>query len=85
MALAVNCGILWNVRDEIVQYDIDKLILISTLMNDTFLNEAGKILSGKSRISDKKCKADDAQIVSDDTSSIIIDDDVVIGKGCVIL
>ena len=42
MALAVNGGILWNVRDEIVQYDIDKLILISTLMNDTFLNEAGK-------------------------------------------
>lgn len=85
MVLAVNGGILWNVRDEIVQYDIDKLILISPLMNDTFLNEAGKILSDKSRISDKTCIADDAQIVSDDTSSIIIDDDVVIGKGCVII
>ena len=55
MVLAVNGSILRNVRDEIVQYDIDKLILISPLMNDTFLNEAGKILSGKSRISDKTC------------------------------
>lgn len=52
MVLAVNGDILWNVRDEIVQYDIDKLIHISPLMNDT--------------------------------SSIIIDDDVVIGNGCVI-
>lgn len=83
--LAVNGGILRNVRDEIVQYDIDKLILISPLMNDAFLNEAGKILSDKSRISYKTYIADDAQIVSDDTSSSIIADDAVIGKGCVII
>lgn len=85
MVLAVNGDILWNVRDEIVQYDIDKLILISPLMNDAFLNEAGKILSDKSRISNGAFISDDVQIVADDTSSIIIDDDVVIGNGCVII
>ena len=33
MVLAVNGCILWNVRDEIVQYDIDKLIGACALVN----------------------------------------------------
>ena len=85
MILAVNGGILWQVRDEIVQYDIDKLVIISPLMNDAFKNGAGRVLSDKCKISDKACIAEDVQIVADETSSIVMDDYVVIGEGCVII
>lgn len=85
MILAVKGGILWQVRDEIVQYDIDKLVIISPLMNDAFKNGTGRVLSDKCKISDKACIAEDVQIVADETSSIVIDDYVVLGEGCAII
>lgn len=36
--MSVNGVLLWKVRDELLQYDIGKLILINPLMNDDFKN-----------------------------------------------
>lgn len=38
MVVSVNGVLLWKVRDELLQYDIGKLILINPLMNDDFKN-----------------------------------------------
>lgn len=85
MILAVNGAILWQVRDEISQYDIDNLIVISPLMDDAFENGTGIVLSDKCKISDKAYIAENAQIVADETSSNIIDDYAVIGEGCAVI
>lgn len=83
--LAVNGDLLWKVRDELLKYNIDKLILISPLMVDEFRYPASVVVSNKCNISKKTCIAEDVQIVTDETSSIIIEDNVIIGKGCIIL
>lgn len=85
MVVAVNGNLLWKVRDELLQYDIGKLVMINPLMDDDFRNPAIKIVSSKSKISEKASVAKTVQIVTDETSSIIIDDNVVVGEGSVII
>ena len=50
MVVSVNGVLLWKVRDELLQYDIGKLILINPLMNDDFKKSAIRIISEKSKV-----------------------------------
>lgn len=83
--LAVNGGILWHVRDEIEQYDIDRLILISPLMDDMFEKTANSVLNKNCKISDKAYIDNNVQIVADETSIIEIDDNVIIGEKTILI
>ena len=85
MVVSVNGVLLWKVRDELLQYDIGKLILINPLMNDDFKKSAIRIISEKSKVSKKASIAENVQIITDETSNVIIDDNVVISNGSVII
>lgn len=85
MVVSVNGVLLWKVRDELLQYDIGKLILINPLMNDDFKKSAIRIILEKSKVSKKASIAENVQIITDETSNVIIDDNVVISNGSVII
>lgn len=83
MIVAVNGESLWSVRDQLTGYDIDLLILISPLIDfgDLINLETNK----NCKLSSKVYIGEDVQIISDATSTIEIDDYVIIGDGVVIM
>ena len=83
MIAAVNGSLLWEVRDQLTSYDIDLLILISPLMDFGYLIELE--LNRSCKISSRAYIGKGTQIISDEGSTIEIDDYVIIGDGVVIM
>lgn len=83
VVVAVSGALVWKVEQEIEQYNIDKIVVINPLMDDAF--PACQILSKRSFVSDRAFLLDDVQLISDESSSIVIEDNVVIKSGTVIL
>lgn len=79
MVLAVSSKFVWDVENELEKYDISKLIIINPLMDDDF--PANCILSKTSVVSEKAFLSDGVQVFADDSSSIIIDENVVVEGG----
>lgn len=81
LVLAVNENVLWQTRDELLRYNINKLIIVSPFFN---LEESIRNLSSKCKISNKSYMGEQLQLIADETSSIIIDDYTIINNRCVI-
>lgn len=79
MILAVNGAIVWDVRKELLNYNIGKLVIISPLMDDKFYKPS-MILSEDCDISNNICLDDNVQIVADESSSVIVENGATIGK-----
>lgn len=80
--LAVSGAFIKEAEKELEEYHIKKLIIIHPIMDDKF--PTNSILSEHSRIAETVYLSKKVQIFSDDTSSIIIEDDVTLEKGVVI-
>lgn len=83
MVLAVDGSIIWRVEEEIEKYNIHKLVIIHPLLVEDFPSNIS--LSKKSSISQRAILSSDIQVFADETSTIIIEDNVVIKEGTVIL
>lgn len=81
--VAVSGANVWKVRDELLKYDIEKLLIIHPMMDDDFLS--CRVILGRCIISDRAYIADNVQIVVDESSELIIESGVVINSGSVIL
>ncbi len=83
MVLAVSGAFVWDVEEELENYDICKLVIINPLMDDDFPTCC--LISDLSKISERAFLSDKIQLVSDETSCIVIDDNVVVKEGAIIL
>lgn len=80
--MGICCG-----KQEMNYYSmiLTSCVMINPLMNDEFRNPAIKIVSSKSKIVEKVSIAKTVQIVTDKTASVIIDYNVVVEDGSVII
>lgn len=83
MVVAVGSSLVESVEKELQNYKIKKLVIVDTRIQDDFPGMC--ILSCTSHISEHVCIEDEVQIVSDDTSTIIIDGGVVVKTGTQII
>lgn len=84
MVVAVSKAAMHSVEKELLNYDIQKIVIINPEMADDILISCC-ILSEKSEVSPKAFISDKVQIVTDDTSSVHIGDNAVIKEGAIIL
>lgn len=82
MVLAVSGKFVRDVEKELEKYDICKLVIINPLMDDDF--PINSIISEVCNISERAFLSTKAQVFADDSSSIIIDDNVVVKDGVTI-
>lgn len=83
MVLAVSEAFVWDVEEELKSYDICKLVIINPLMDDDFPTSC--LISDLSKISERAFLSDKVQLFSDETSCIVVDDNVVVKEGAIIL
>lgn len=83
IVVAVSEKYVWEIAKQVETYNVNKIVIVSPLMVDDFPTSC--LLSEKSRISFKTILADRVQIVCDETSIVLIEDDVFIQEGTVIL
>lgn len=74
--IAVSGQAIWSIADDLKQYNIDRLFILSPFIIDDFPLE--DILSSGCDISEKAIISPKAQIFADETSQIIIRDHVII-------
>ena len=83
MVLAVSGTFVWDAEEELESYDICKLVIINPLMDDDFPTSC--LISDLSKISERAFLSDKIQLFSDETSCIVVDDNVVVKEGTIIL
>lgn len=83
--LAVSGNYIWETESFLRNYNIDKLIIINPAIDDAFPSDISFFLSEQSTISSRTFISDGVYIYADDTSSIIIEDEVSIENGSIIL
>lgn len=83
IVVAVSEKYVWEIAKQVETYNVNKIVIVSPLMVDDFPTSC--LLSEKSRISFRTILADRVQIVCDETSIVLIEDDVFIQEGTVIL
>jgi acetyltransferase-like isoleucine patch superfamily enzyme len=84
VVVAVNREYIWDVKDvmEVYADKIERLLVVSPSIADKFPN--AWILSGNSVISENTFIPEDVQIVVDETSTLVIEDEVEVGSGSII-
>lgn len=81
MVVAVGHAFLWDVVDELQEYNIDKLIVVSPIMENKFPSIS---LSVKCNISNRAFISEYSRIYVDESSELIIKDNVFIEEECII-
>ena len=83
IVLAVSGTFVWDVEEELEDYNINKLVILSPLMIDEFPTSC--LVSDLSKISERAFISSKVQVFSDEGSSISIDNNVVVKDGAIIL
>ena len=83
LILAVSGAFVWKVEEELENYDIKKLVIINPLMDDDFPTSC--LISDSSKISNRAFLSSKIQLFADESSTIIVEDNVVIKEGAIIL
>lgn len=82
MVVAVNPGLVWDIAEELQGYPIQKMVVIGPCLTDELpASYAGHVLSENSKISEKAVLFDGIQLFSDDTSTIVIEENAVVCGG----